>query len=107
MKNILRLVCLLITLVSCNESSLEDSELLAGSTFTDSNIRVVLIDTLTIATSTMKFDSINTSASSRILVGKYTDSVFGDVKTASYFRFIPGSYSIDSEAVFDIVLYYI
>lgn len=100
MKNIFRLIYLLTVLVSCSEDNL-DSEFLAGSAFTDSNIKVILIDTLTIETSTMKFDSINTSTSNRILVGKYTDTVFGNVKTASYFRFIPSSYSIDSDAVFD------
>ncbi len=97
----LRIICLITTLVSCNENSIEDSDFLAGNTFTDSNIKVVLIDTLTIETSTMKFDSISMSSTNRILVGKYTDSVFGDVKAASYFRFIPENYTIDSDAVFD------
>jgi len=70
--------------ISCNEDSFNESDFLAGEAFTESNIRVMLIDTMTIRTSTMKFDSVITSSSSRMLVGKYTDPIFGTVQSSSY-----------------------
>ncbi|MEP2239298.1 MAG: DUF4270 family protein [Maribacter sp.] len=89
---------------SCSDDIYNDSEFVAGETFTDSNIRLILIDTLTVSTSTMKFDSIVTSESTRILLGKYTDTVFGTVTASSYMQFLPETYTIDSEAVFDSIV---
>lgn len=51
----------------------------------------------------MKFDSIISSEASRILVGKYTDPVFGTVQTSSYFGMLPNEYTIDDEAVYDSI----
>lgn len=88
-------------LISCSDSLSNESDFLVGDLFTDSNIRVLLIDSLTVKTSTIKFDSIITSAASRILVGKYTDSVFGEISASSYFEVLPTDYSISSDAVYD------
>lgn len=93
-----------IAIISCSDDIYNDSEFVAGETFTDSNIRLILIDTLTVSTSTMKFDSIVTSESTRILLGKYTDTVFGSVTASSYMQFLPDSYTIDSEAEFDSIV---
>ncbi|WP_424001574.1 DUF4270 family protein [Maribacter sp. IgM3_T14_3] len=90
-----------ITAVSCSDDIYNDSEFVAGETFTNSTIRLLLIDTLTVSTSTMKFDSIATSVSTRILTGKYTDTVFGTITASSYMQFLPASYTIDSDAKFD------
>ncbi|SIR01472.1 DUF4270 family protein [Maribacter ulvicola] len=95
---------LTITVHSCSDDIYNNSEFVAGETFTDSNIRLILIDTLTVSTSTMKFDSLVTSESTRILAGKYTDEVFGTVTASSYMQFLPKSYTIDSEAVFDSIV---
>ncbi len=92
---------LTITIHSCSDDIYNDSEFVAGESFTDSNIRLILIDTLTVNTSTMKFDSLLTSESTRILTGKYIDEVFGTVTASSYMQFLPETYTIDSEAVFD------
>lgn len=99
---------LIIALVvwSCDETSLQ-TDLVAGEVFTDSNIRVVFVDTMTVETSTMKFDSIVTSIATRILVGKYTDPVFGTVKSSSYARLLPAGYTIDSEAEYDSIVLYL
>lgn len=51
----------------------------------------------------MKFDSIISSEASRILIGKYTDPVFGTVQTSSYFGMLPSEYTIDDEAVYDSI----
>ncbi|GLU45302.1 hypothetical protein Musp01_29260 [Muricauda sp. NBRC 101325] len=90
-------------LASCTSENYNASDFVAGESFTDSNLRVVLVDTLTINTSTMKFDSIISSEANRILVGKYTDPVFGAVQSSSYFGMLPNEYTIDDEAVYDSI----
>lgn len=89
---------------SCSSENYNSSDFLAGEAFTDSNMRVVLIDTITAAISTMKFDSIVTSESSRILVGRYNDPEFGTVTSSSYMGLLPSSYTIDSEAEYDSIV---
>lgn len=99
---------LLITLfLSCSDEALNNSDFVAGDVFTDSNIRVVFMDTLTVETTTMRFDSINTSQSSRILLGKYVDPIFGKIECSSYFEMLPLSYSIDAESEYDSIALYL
>ncbi|WP_419212150.1 DUF4270 family protein [Maribacter sp. X9] len=93
-----------ITMISCSEENYNSSDFVAGETFTDSNIRLIRIDTLTVSTSTMKFDSITTSESTRILAGKYNDTVFGTVKASSFMQMLPTTYTIDSDAQFDSII---
>ncbi|WP_420400766.1 DUF4270 family protein [Flagellimonas sp.] len=90
-------------LLSCNDENLNESDFLAGEAFTDSNVRVVLIDTLTIDMSTLKMDSIVTSQATRMLVGQYSDPVFGTVRAASHMGLIPSEYAIDVEAEYDSI----
>ncbi|TMU50447.1 DUF4270 family protein [Flagellimonas algicola] len=104
MKNVLWLFCpLLVGLLSCNDENLNDTDFLAGDAFTNSNVRVVLIDTLTIDISTLKMDSIVTSPATRMLVGQYSDPVFGTVRAASHMGLIPSEYAIDVEAEYDSI----
>lgn len=65
------------------------------------------MDTLTVETTTMRFDSINTSQSSRILLGKYVDPIFGKVECSSYFEVLPSNYSIDAESEYDSIALYL
>ncbi|WP_339714001.1 DUF4270 family protein [uncultured Kriegella sp.] len=92
---------------ACDEDAIDSSEFVAGEVFTESNIRVIQIDTITVETSTVKFDSLITSQSSRVLVGKYVDPEFGTVRSASYFELLPTTYTIDSEAEFDSIAMYL
>ncbi|NRB60239.1 MAG: DUF4270 family protein [Winogradskyella sp.] len=87
--------------VSCTED--ETTSLVVGQDFTDTNIRVLEIDTFDVKLSTMKFDRVPTSNSSRLLFGKYTDPDFGEVRAASYFRLSGGNYFIEEGAVLDRV----
>lgn len=105
-KTIWFLSWVVLTIIACNEESL-NSEFVAGDLFTDSNIRVVLIDTLTVETSTMKFDSIITSQVTRMLIGKYTDPVFGAVQSSSYAELLPSTYVLDAEAEYDSIVFYL
>lgn len=108
MERFLWLLCpLLWLLTSCNNENLNDSDFLVGDAFTDSNIRVVLIDTLTVEMSTMKLDSIMTSQSTRMLVGRYADPVFGAVSASSHMGLIPSEYAIDVEAEYDSIALYL
>ena len=105
MKNTLVIFTCLLILISCSTDAINSSDFEAGDTFTDSDIRVVQLDTMTVDFSTMKFDSIDTSQSARMLVGKYRDPVFGAVKTASYMELIPSSYYIDADAEYDSITF--
>ena len=105
MKNTLVIFTCLLILISCSTDAINSSDFEAGDTFTDSDIRVVQLDTMTVDFSTMKFDSIDTSQSARMLVGKYSDPVFGAVKTASYMELIPSSYYIDADAEYDSITF--
>jgi len=97
-------IILFAFMISCSEENYNDSEFVAGETFTSSNIRLLLIDSLTVETSTIKFDSIPTSESTRLLIGRYNDPVFGTVTTSSYMQLLPNSYTIDTEAAFDSIV---
>ncbi|UOB18777.1 DUF4270 family protein [Abyssalbus ytuae] len=95
------LIIILITLLifSCNE----ENSLLVEDQITESNLRVIKIDTFTTIFSTFKYDSIPTSESTRILVGRYNDPVFGEIKASSFFELLPSGYSISNDAVFDSI----
>lgn len=97
----------LISFQSCSDDSLNSSDFEAGESFTNSNIRVYEIDTVTVSTSTMKFDSLATSSATRMLIGKYNDPVFGKVKASSYAQLLPSSYTIDTDSEFDSIVLYL
>lgn len=94
--------CLLLLIWSCGDN-LYDTDFEADEDFTDSNIRVLSIDTLTVEMSSMKFDSLVTSDATRILIGQYTDTVFGKTTASSYFELLPDSYNVDNDGVYDSI----
>ncbi|AYN66515.1 DUF4270 family protein [Euzebyella marina] len=98
---------ILIIVLACSTEGVNESNFEAGDTFTSSNIRVVQLDTATVLMSTIKYDSIITSETTRILVGRYEDPVFGVVESSSYLELLPDGYTIDSEAVFDSLVFYL
>ena len=93
--------------VSCSTDSYNTSDFIAGDAFTSSNIRVVLVDTMTVEVSTIKFDSINTGSSSRVLIGQYVDPIFGTVSSANYSGFLPNSYYISTDAKYDSIVLFL
>ncbi|MBU2997281.1 DUF4270 domain-containing protein [Cellulophaga baltica] len=101
------IIFLLTLIISCSDSTIYDTDFVAGEFFTNSSTNVVVVDTNTIYMSTIKFDSIITSSPDRMLVGKYTDPVFGEVKAANYMGFIPSSYEIDDDARFDSIIMFL
>ncbi|MGY5850632.1 DUF4270 family protein [Salegentibacter sp. F14] len=95
-------VFLILTSVSCSD---EIQETTIGDQWINSDTRVLLFDTLTVKSSTLKLDSIIVSGSERVLIGQYDDPVFGKVNSKSYFQFLPTRYSIDSEAKYDSIAF--
>ncbi len=103
MKYLYSWLCVLV-LISCNLDR-ENLSLTVGEEFSDLTTRVILIDTLQIEASTFKFDSIITSNTTRVLVGSYTDPVFGKTTSDSYLELIPtdGDFDLRDDAVYDSI----
>ncbi len=103
MRLLIWMLCSAILFSSCSVENREIPTLEVGQDFTDSNVRVVTIDTFTVALSTFKFDSINTSASNRLLVGGYQDVYFGRVFSEPYFELSAIDYDIPLDAELDSI----
>ncbi len=88
--------------IACSTDADEDGAV-AGEDFTGTNIRVISIDTFDVQLSTMKFDSIVTSTSERLLIGKYQDNDMGTVNASTYLQITPSSYSLDNDAILDSI----
>ncbi|MEM6719545.1 MAG: DUF4270 family protein [Bacteroidota bacterium] len=103
MKYLYSCLCLLL-LASCSNDP-ENLSLTVGEEFNDLTTRVLMIDTLQIKASTFKFDSIITSNTTRILVGSYTDAVFGKTTSDSYLELVPtdGNFDLRDDAVYDSI----
>ena len=81
----------------------EIPSLIVGQDFTNTDTRVISIDTLSVRMSTMKFDSLNTTNGERLLLGKYNDPYFGQVKSSPFFRLTSTDFNINSDAELDSV----
>lgn len=87
-------------LTSCTKD--EDS-FPVGEDWINLDTQVFYIDTLTVKTSTFKFDSIAVSSTSRLLIGAYTDPVFGLTTSKTYAQITNSTYTLSSSAVYDSV----
>jgi len=90
--------CLCFT--SCSEDS---STYAVGDEWINSNTKVLFFDTLTVASSSFKFDSIPVTATPRLLIGAYRDPEFGLVKSKVFTQLSSTVYTIDSDAVYDSI----
>lgn len=72
--------------MACSTEGADFPTLEVGQGFTDSSVRVLVLDSFTVKLSTFKFDSINTSNSNRLLVGRYSDNFFGQVESSAFFE---------------------
>ncbi len=98
---------ILVFLITLGITSCEDptsdigSELLQDSDKISTNFT----DTLTIKTSTVVMDSVVTSSSDKLLVGRFTDPIFGTVTANSYFQITNvDSIKADANSVLDSVI---
>jgi len=93
-------IFLVTALFSCNLSNIEEFQL--GANFVNSNAGVVLVDTMHINTSTVRFDSIVTSGVTGLLVGGYKNNFTGTVTSNPIFKLTSGAFTlIDKDLVYD------
>ncbi|PRX55397.1 DUF4270 family protein [Flagellimonas meridianipacifica] len=103
MKKIILFLGIFALILACSLDTSEIPSLEVGQDFADSDVRVISLDTFTVAVSTMRFDSIVTSGTDRILVGQYVDSFFGEVKATNFMELSPPVYELPSDAELDSV----
>lgn len=95
-----RLLGLLALALLAGACSKGPTEIGVGLPDTNANTGAYLVDTLTVRTSTVWRDSVVTSGSSYLLVGRATDPLFGKLTAKSYFR-VGGSFTPESNYVAD------
>ncbi|MBN2424977.1 MAG: DUF4270 family protein [Calditrichaceae bacterium] len=74
---------------TCEENSTDFS---IGGEFVESQTKLSLIDTFSVTLATAILDSVITSGTGKILVGGYSDTIFGKVQCQSYFQIGPSVY---------------
>ncbi len=102
-RGILVLTLNFLILAACTEPIAETSDLEVGEAFSNSDVRIMVLDTFTISMRTIKFDSIITSDSERLLLGRYEDDLFGTVAASNFFELSAINYSLPNNAELDSV----
>ena len=87
-------------IVSCEEDQDLDP---VGEDWIKVDTKIYFIDSMTVESSTYKFDSISVSNTSRLLVGAYTDPVFGKVTAKSFMQLAYPFASISDDATYDSI----
>ena len=96
----MRIVTLLVVigfglLMSCNDESSTGAQFFNGTSF-----EFTSWDTLTLDMSTIKLDSITTSAPAQIFLGNYEHEIYGNIQAESYAQVTPAAqYILDDEDV--------
>lgn len=91
-----------ILFTSCTHDSMYDS-FETGGDFTQSNLKIIQVDTFGVNMSSFRYDSIS-STGTRMLVGRYVDPIFGEVKATAFADYVPLTYFFDADAVFDSIV---
>jgi len=87
-------------IISCED----DQDLVpVGEDWINVDTKIYFIDSITVESSTFKFDSISVSNTGRLLVGAYTDPVFGKVKAKSFMQLAYPFASIGDDATYDSI----
>ncbi|WP_372755217.1 DUF4270 family protein [Mariniflexile sp.] len=94
------IIALCALFISCEN---DDETIPVGEDWVNLDTKVYFIDTLTIKSSTFKFDSITVSGTSKLLVGAYTDPIFGLTKSKSYVQLSNSIYTLDSKYTYDSI----
>lgn len=74
-----------------------------GTDFIENNINITIVDTFSIKAGTFKLDSLVTSSTNRMLLGRLKDEYFGDLKTQTYFQVNNSDFTISTDAVYDSI----
>jgi len=75
-----------IFFVSCSVSDIED--FVVGDNFVNDNSGIMMLDTMTIRTSTVKFDSIYTNSTGRLLVGSNFNTYTGYKSSSAFMQMV-------------------
>ena len=101
-KNRLSGVLMLALLCGCSETSLIGDEF-----FGEENFQVSYVDSVGLQMYTVKFDSLPTSGTGRLMVGRGSYDYVGDVTAETYFLLLPASdysiYDLEDQELFDSV----
>ncbi len=79
-------VCLLIIWSSCGDQGIDEISISSGVQYIEDNSEVWYTDTFTIETSTVLLDSVTTSNTGVALVGKVSNTYYGDIEAQAVFR---------------------
>jgi hypothetical protein len=94
-------------LASCSD---EQNEFTLGQEFIESGTSIRLIDTFSVKMSTVLLDSLISSTIDTLLVGNYSDNIFGRVTCNAFFEVgLPNSTNVLKEDIYDsitIILWY-
>jgi hypothetical protein len=99
--NLFLFLCLM--LVSCQK----EENLSIWEDFLDDDSYAVLIDTISLLTSTINLDSVKTSGGGLAMVGNITDEIFGKIEVKTFFQIGSPNYEeavLYSSAVFDSIV---
>ncbi|MAM20035.1 MAG: DUF4270 family protein [Bacteroidota bacterium] len=94
------LISLCSLLVACSE---EETASGVGEDWIRSNTKAYFIDTLTVRSSTFKFDSVQVSSTDRLLIGSYENDIFSRTSASSYLSFLNTTYNLDDDAELDSI----
>jgi len=84
---------LVLTIVVIYLTSCKKADIKFGEEFLDNDItQIYKTDSFSVNLSTVYMDSFITSSKGTVLIGAYTDPIFGRVATQSYFELIPPIY---------------
>ncbi len=98
---LISLLCPGILLLSCDN----ENEFTLGDDFIESSTHLSIVDTFMVDMSTVIQDSIVTSGTKAMLIGNYQDTLFGNTRCSSFFRFgLPESASLDEDDIYDSVV---
>ncbi|MBN2762151.1 MAG: DUF4270 family protein, partial [Bacteroidales bacterium] len=93
--------CAGILLYSCND----ENEFTLGDDFVESSTHLSIVDTFSVEMSTVIQDSVPTSATGAMLVGKYQDTVFGSISCISYCQIgLPSTISLGEDDIYDSIV---
>lgn len=99
------LFILAILFLSCNKS---DNLFTIGNDFIESETNIEVIDTFGVELSTVLLDSVVTSATDAMLIGRYTDTLFGSITCNSFFQIgLPESVALDEDDYYDSISLFI
>jgi hypothetical protein len=91
----------LLILQSCNDTI---DEFTVGQNFIDSESRVVFTDAFGVELSTVWLDSLPTNMIDTLLVGNFSDEVFGQINSRGFWQMgLPAETEIQSKDIFDSI----